>query len=382
MTRREKRENSKNAHRPEFSARPGGSWGGSSEETGVRLLFDARMADAHHLHGIARYFYNILDWGLRHRPGVEIVLATRSRSRWEALQGEHPQLQLVDIQAAPFHWKEHFEWWRLLRARPYQGAFFPSLAAPAWSPVPYWQTIHDLIPWHYPTSPLVRPYLATVGRWCARRARRVVCVSQATAQEVHRLLGVRHSQLMVIANGGLDGGELTSRQASPSPVQGDYFLCVTNPKPHKNLNGLLKAFQGLGERCQLVVCCPACPALEPLPPGVVRVSGLSDEQLRGLYRGARAAIVPSLHEGFGIPALEALQLGAPLLCSNSTSLPEVVGEAAWFFDPRQPSQLRQCLVRALEHPEELARLRELGQQRARLFSWEDSARRHWELFES
>ena len=92
-------------------------------------------------------------------------------------------------------------------------------------------------------------------------------------------------------------------------------------------------------------------------------------------------MVPSFHEGFGLPALEAMLLGAPLISSNATSLPEVTGDAALLFDPHNPNELRQKLMEILDNPQLASDLRRRGLERAQTFSWDKSARLHWDYFE-
>ncbi|MBX3169431.1 MAG: glycosyltransferase family 4 protein [Candidatus Eremiobacteraeota bacterium] len=337
----------------------------------MHLFVDGRMADTPHLHGIARYLYTIIEWGTRHRPQHKISVAARNPERWKALP-----VNVVKVRSKPFSLYEHLEFYRLLRKSNYDHVHFPSLAVPIWCPKRYSMTVHDLIPWHYPRSPLVRVYLTTVARWTVRQAHTVLSASRHTAKEMQKYLGFPADRVLVIYHGGLEGEPL-----APEPAGRPYLLCVTNPKPHKNLHTLLEAFRGLEERCRLVVVCSDCPQLNPAPPGVERRSGLTDEEIRRLYANASVAVVPSFHEGFGLPALEAMLLGAPLISSHATSLPEVTGDAALLFDPHNADDLRAKLVQVLDNPQLASELRQRGLKRAQTFSWDKSARLHWDYFE-
>lgn len=334
----------------------------------MHLFVDGRMADTAHLHGIARYLYKIVEWGSRHRQQHKISVAARQPERWRALP-----VEVLPVKSKPFSPLEHWEFYRLLRGRGYDHAFFPSLAAPVWCPIPYSITVHDLIPWHYPRSLLVRLYLSSVARWTVHRARHVLAVSHHTAREIETYLGYPARRVQVIHHGGFEGKPLPPQ----SPDQ-PYLLCVTNPKPHKNLATLLQAFRGLEDRCRLIVVSPECPE----QPGVEHQRGLSDEELRRLYAGASAAIVPSFLEGFGFPALEAMELGTPLICSNASALPEVAGDAALYFDPHDGQQLRETITELLDHPAQAAQLRQRGLERAQTFRWDRSASQHWDSFEA
>jgi glycosyltransferase involved in cell wall biosynthesis len=337
----------------------------------MHLFVDGRMADMPQLHGIARYLYTFIEWGTRNRPQHKISVAARNPDRWRSLP-----VEVVKVRSKPFSIHEWLEFYWILRNSPYDHVHFPSLAVPIWCPKRYSMTVHDLIPWYYPSSWLVRPYLSIVSRWTVRRAHTVISASYHTGKDLQKYLGFPADQVLVIYHGGLDGEPL-----EPEHVGMPYLLCVTNPKPHKNLNTLLEAFRGLEDRCRLIVVCSDCPQLNPAPPGVERKSGLTDEEIRRLYANASVAVVPSFQEGFGLPALEAMLLGAPLISSCATSLPEVTGDAALLFDPRNAQELRRKILQVLDDPALAADLRQRGRARAQNFSWEKSARQHWDYFE-
>lgn len=346
------------------------------------------MLDHNTVHGIARYAHNLIFWGLRHRPQHEIVVATRNPARWAAVQEEFPQLTTAQIHSAPFNWREHLEWPPLLRD--IDLAHFTSISSPTYCQCPYLVTVHDLIPWHFPSSSLHRPYLATVGRWCLSHASGIICVSKYSRKDLLETAPNIHiERVSVISNGGIDGEQMAQTiSGEPHPAfsipQRPYFLCVTNPRPHKNLGVVLQAYESLHQRCDLVLVCSDTNLIQQAQkrfPGIHRLSGLPDTELVELYRSATAVIVPSLYEGFGIPALEAMQMDAPVISSSATSLPEVVGEAGLYFDPHNPTELAQCCLRLLDSPEQCQDLQERGRQRARLFSWDSSAQQHWKLYQ-
>jgi glycosyltransferase involved in cell wall biosynthesis len=106
----------------------------------------------------------------------------------------------------------------------------------------------------------------------------------------------------------------------------------------------------------------------------------TDDVLVGLYGSAGAFVYPSLYEGFGIPLLEAMSLGCPVVCSNTSSLPEVVGDAAELFDPYDESAMRDAIERVVSNPEYATSLIEKGRRRASLFSWEKCARETFNIY--
>jgi glycosyltransferase involved in cell wall biosynthesis len=264
--------------------------------------------------------------------------------------------------------------------------------SPLHGPRPRVVTIHDLIYHHYRgdfplASRLGLEALVPLG---AKRADCVIVPSEATKADVVRHCRVDPAKVDVVPSGPGMGSfdptpeaELRERfDLGDSPV----VLTVSPPLPHKNLDRLLEAHAQLGGLSPgplLVLVGHAGREGEGLRArmaelGVeerVRVTGwVSDEDLEGLYRMAGCCAYPSLYEGFGLPVLEAMLRGTPLACSNATSLPEVAGDAAELFDPRDPASIAAAVERLLTDPARAAELVERGRRRAALFSWERSAR--------
>jgi glycosyltransferase involved in cell wall biosynthesis len=162
-------------------------------------------------------------------------------------------------------------------------------------------------------------------------------------------------------------------------------LCVSAALAHKNIPRLIEAFAVLTERqpdARLVVVGHPGRELEGLErlareAGVhhrlVMTGWISDADLEGLYRTAACCVYPSLHEGFGMPVLEAMARDVPLACSSATSLPEVAGDAAELFDPHDVSAIALAIERLLRDPDRRAELIALGRERVGLFTWEHCA---------
>jgi glycosyltransferase involved in cell wall biosynthesis len=204
------------------------------------------------------------------------------------------------------------------------------------------------------------------------KASRVACVSRAVADEAMRGFGVPASKIELVPNG-------VDSFFSPDGEEGDYVLYAGTLEPRKGLNDLFGAWSTLPwPRPRLVLCGDAGWGLR-VPDGVEVTGYVSRERLRELYRHARAFVYPSHYEGFGIPPLEAMACGAPVIATRTGAIPEYAEDAAELIAPGDIQALRAALVRVLDDAMLRRELRARGPERARLFGWDDSARKMAEL---
>jgi glycosyltransferase involved in cell wall biosynthesis len=233
----------------------------------------------------------------------------------------------------------------------------------------------------------------------ARRASRILTVSHASKLDILRYLKVPASKIEVIYN-ALDerlatppSEEDVTRVRERFQLRAPFILYTGNIKPHKNVDRLIEAFAILRRRrsddLKLLIIgdeISKYPNLRRLVHRFqlhqhVRFFGfVPEETLLVLYRLAAAFVFPSLYEGFGLPPLEAMASGTPVITSNVSSLPEVVGDAALLIDPMDPAAIADAMRRVLEDPALRADLIRRGCQRVKAFSWERSVARTREVY--
>lgn len=282
----------------------------------------------------------------------------------------------------------------IVRDRP-GSLFVPSHVIPLVHPRASVVTIHDLGYLHEREAHTKsdRLMLDITTRWNARVAKRLIAISGATANDLVRKYGVRRARIRVVHSGvdlerfqPVESGPVLDRLGVKPP----YLLFVGTVQPRKNLVRLIEAFENLREPgLELVIAGKqgwlAGPIesrirTSPDASSIVRLGYVDADDLPALYSGASALIMASLHEGFGMPILEAMACGTPVVASNVSSLPEVAGDAAVLVDPHDTAAISQGIRRAL-NPDERQRLRRRGRQRAGTFTWQRSARKTLEVIE-
>jgi glycosyltransferase involved in cell wall biosynthesis len=227
---------------------------------------------------------------------------------------------------------------------------------------------HEFHPEFFPRAELL--YRRVVYPRSARLSRIVIAISGHVKETLVARLGLEPERVRVI-HLGVDLERFTPGREPREP----FLLYPANRWPHKNHERLFEAFAlARRERPELrLVLTGAGHDARPVPDGVEARGRVAAEELVRLYRTASALIFPSLYEGFGQPTIEAMACGCPVACSNSTALPEVVGDAARTFDPLSPEDMAQAIEDVLAHP---ARYVARGLERAQLFTWDACARAH------
>jgi len=238
-------------------------------------------------------------------------------------------------------------------------------------------TVHDLVPVLFPET------MSTWSRWYTRATLRsvidaadvIVAVSHNTANDLNRLLRVPPERIRVVWS-GVDEIFLAgpSARSTRAPVELPYVLFVGTPEPRKNLLRLVEAMRELssrGRRERLVIVGSAGWGKVGVGSDDAEWLGvISDEQLANLYANASCLVLPSLYEGFGLTAVEAMAVGTPVVAARVGSLPEVTGDAAVLVDPYDSRSIAAGIERAIL---DRGKLIALGKERAKQFRWDKTA---------
>ena len=244
-------------------------------------------------------------------------------------------------------------------------------------------TVHDLFVFtgEYST-PDFRARFMQQARAAAGRSDRILCVSQFTADQAHSILGVGRDRLRVVHHGvHMPEGEGGPREKM--------VLHVGAIQTRKNLSRLIQAFEDLPGGWRLVLAGAGGFGAELVQRQIdasgararIEITGyVSSEKLDSLYRRASIFAFPSLDEGFGIPVLEAMAHGVPVVTSNRSALPEVAGDSALQVNPLDVDELRSALRSLMEDEGLREKLKEKGKLRARGFTWAESVEKTWAVY--
>jgi len=370
---------------------------------GLRVACFANQFGDQHGHGLARYSRELLS-ALRAIGGPDIIPV----AGWSGLQPKQlaARQKETGLQLTGLGRRGTSLLWTFLDrpslesrlAAPVDVVHAVSLGYPIATRKPFVVTVHDLGPLIYPEFfRNTRPWVMKRSlEQAVRKADAIVCVSQYTADTLRDYVGPEiEGRLRVVLEGV---SEHFFSRADPTllcrfslPTDVPFILSAGAASPRKNLQGLLRAMTLLVDELphHLVLVGGAgwdntalhhelaAPALQ----GRVHLTGyVSDEELCALYQAASVYVHPSLFEGFGLPVLEAMACRVPVVSSNRTSLPEVVGQAGCLTDASDPETLASDILRICRSDDLRAAMIEKGQLRARAFCWSDCARTMTDIY--
>jgi glycosyltransferase involved in cell wall biosynthesis len=355
-----------------------------------RVVLDARTA-TDHFPGIGRYVVNLAAALKRVEPGLDLALLVDPTAPAQRLT--LPDLPAIECPISPFSPRQQAVVPALLRragARLYHSAYY---LMPYWPGVRSVVTVYDMIPLVYPAyyTATQRIIFRAAHMLALAAARVTLCISAATQTDVARRFQVDPARIRVTplaADPAMTPQPaeaiVATRQQYGLPER--YVLYLGSNKPHKNLVRLVEAWAGAGRRAPdyTLVIAGHWDARYPEVRERAAALGLGDRvyfagpvaevDLPALYSGADCFAFPSLYEGFGLPVQEAMACGCPVVCSDTSSLPEVAGDAARLVDPLNVDALAGALDEVLTDADLRADMRRRSLAQAARFTWEETAR--------
>lgn len=364
-------------------------------------------------HNLLRYFKHVADSTLRFRIYLR-------NSPLDHMPQATKYFSYVHV-AGTFMWSQVF-----LPAKLYIGGknnvfFSPAHYAPRFAPSKQVVTIHDLSYFYYPDE-FLKKDLYKLKNWTEysiKNASHIIAVSKTTKKDIVKLYGTPEEKISVVYN-GFEKQPLSSLRLRPSVASSEgggandnerrgnpddvlkslqikkekFILYVGTLQPRKNITVLIKAFADVNKKdpeFKLIITGRRGWMYDEIlkiadeqqcREAIIFTGYLDNEQVAALYSNAFCYVMPSLYEGFGIPVLEAMSFGCPVISSFASSLPEVGGDACLYFDPQNPLELMSRIHLLMKDKSVRKELIKNGKERIKLFSWEKCARETLEILKS
>ncbi len=395
----------------------------------MRIGIDARMLGKGH--GLGRYTERLLrgigQCGGEHQYVVFVLNSECGAQNAELLT----PFEVVETYIPWYSVEEQVKFSAIIKKQHIDLMHFPHWNIPLLYNDPYIVTIHDLTMYHYPRleatthGPVVYWVKDMAHRLVVKhaveRAKHIITTSEFTKQDIHQTLGVPLEKMTTVYQAPLEKIQIQNnstprhceelaRRGNPDNVgpldcfasaRNDVWKLITKPYvlyvgaayPHKNIDGLLNAWElfceKYGDQYQLVLAGKDSVFYQKLleqydhlisRSSIVFTNFVTDEELVVLYKNARAFVFPSLYEGFGIPPLEAIQYGVPVVASNASCLPEVLGEGAYYVDPKSAEAIADGLHLVCTDEEVRYALKQQGREELKRYSFETFARQTISLY--
>ena len=366
-----------------------------------KIAIDARFLAGHH-GGFARYSQELIKSFLSLKNDVRWVLIVRDDEKLpeevkQVINGASDDVEVIGTTITHYTWQEQTEFLKLLNSIDADLVHFLSFSHPVLYKKPFVVTIHDLTLGQFSqgTPWLKRKMYDFIMRRAAEKSQYIFTVSEFSRLEIARHYSVSLSKINVTYNGidhnrffPISNTRKLQQVARQYRISDQFILYVGQWADHKNLPRLLEAFKMINDtlehrnKYQLVLVGKPRHYYEKinnyvkelgLQGRVVFPGFVEDEDLPILYNAARLFVFPSLLEGFGIPPLEAMACGVPVISSNASSLPEVLGDAAHYFEPEKVESIARALVDGLISSRLRERLVSRGLKQAQKYDWQETA---------
>lgn len=376
----------------------------------MKIGIDARMLGSKQ-GGIGRYIHEILK-ALMHESNIQFVIFLR-KDNWD-LVNESPNIKKVLADIPWYGWREQLLLSGIIKKEKVDLMHFPHWNIPFFYHGSFIVTIHDLLLLHYPTrsastlGPITYFFKNIAYKIILRRAikksKHILTPSEFTKNDIIKTFGIDAKKITVTylaplpppLNLPLGQGEKTPANLIHYKITKPYVLYVGVAYPHKNLEGLIEAWKIFcaehGNDYQLVLAGRKNYFYEKIlkrtclsgrqvqDDNIIFTDYVPDEDLPMLYKNASLYVFPSFYEGFGLPALEAMQYGVPVIASNSTCLPEILKDAVMYFNPSNTNEMKDAIWRGLTDQNLRQELNQKSVQLIHNYSWKTTAKTTLETY--
>jgi len=380
----------------------------------MHIGIDCRMYGIHN-RGIGRYIERLILEFVKLKDNNRYTLFMNSETA-NNINLPPGKFKIIKTDVSWYSLKEHFVMPMLIRDSRVDIMHWPHFNVSYWCPVPYVVTIHDLIVMHFPESraTTLPDWKYKLKLWAynkilrnaVNRAQKIITVSEFTKRDIVKNLNIDENKIKVTYL-GVEKIILGIQNLGNTPqfekylfdkfkIHKHYLLYVGSAYPHKNLEALVDVFQILRKQYnrnwQLVLVGRIDEFYKRLQnyvkrsvdkniqPDIIFTNEASNKDLDGIYRSAKLFVFPSLYEGFGLPPLEAMSHAVPVAASKQASIPEVLADAAYYFDPKDKKNMSQAidLLGGMHRIQD--DFKEKGLERAAQFSWDKTARETIEVY--
>lgn len=333
--------------------------------------------------------------------------------KWEMINGKYQNLKIKILDVAHYSFGEQTKFLSFLNKEKYDLVHFTQFNHPMRYGGKFVVTIHDLILLNHAKANLIKKMAFWPVLKSCIKAEKIITISDESKREIIYSLHVRDDKVMPIYLGinhrqfnvsAKSNKELLTKFCQKNKITDDYFLYVGAWKSHKNILGLLKEYEDFilsGERFLHLVLVGKVDLREKRvileiekvnkkveedkgKKGAVVTAGVvdSDEELSAIYGGAIAYIMPSLAEGFGWPPLEAMACSTPVISSNKSCMPEILGEAALYFDPTKNGEMKEAIQKIIHDHTLRENLIKKGLSQVEKYNWSETAKKTLEVYKS
>jgi len=346
--------------------------------------------------GITRFLLTFFEGlsEIKDKGEVELVLIGNQFTNFDLLPPSCDKYEKVAMREFFTFYFDQVSFDKIIKKKKIDLLFSPYYKTSLISAIPVIITIHDIIYILFAKNLVQKKIYKFLTKLYAERASRILCVSSYTKSDVIKHLGVEKDKICVIYEGvsrnfykrkNVEVEEMRRKYK----IQKRYILYVGNFNPHKNLSQLILAYsilpEYIKERYQLIIVGGKTGEARELKERlnteeIFVLNHVPEEDLPLLYSGAELFVFPSLYEGFGLPPLEAMSCGCPVVSSNSSCMPEVLGDACVYFNPYNVNEIAEKIKLVLENPTLSEELRGRAVERVKLYKPEYFARNVLELF--